>query len=299
MKTIITAIMVAFAAVTVHARSVTFGPADEQVSEAAFPMRAGEFLKLQAAGRIHAVDIAAPDPACNPLHHLNLTPYSDGEWTWEVPAAPVICAYTVKAGWGGENDRRSASAVVTVAAFVRGGGNTTPEDDPQCPKESCSDDTCEFTGMGCHPDDPRACPNGTSCRTKPDPKPDTDGGGNGGGDTGGGGGGGGGGPTPDPEPDRDLFEYWDGDGDGDLTCDEAWRGGDRAGLRLPAYRDGRNSTGLIYEWLMRVGSSDTNDDGVACQGRDNYVGYVPAGEPVTPVSALPFLDALWRKLAIW
>ena len=38
-------------------------------------------------------------------------------------------------------------------------------------------------------------------------------------------------------------------GTGDLTCAEAE---DRdEGLRLPAYRDNRDGTGIIYEWLER------------------------------------------------
>ena len=50
---------------------------------------------------------------------------------------------------------------------------------------------------------------------------------------------------------RDTFEYWDTSGNGDLTCPEALRGGGQDGLKLPAYRDDRDGTGLIYEWLER------------------------------------------------
>ncbi len=52
---------------------------------------------------------------------------------------------------------------------------------------------------------------------------------------------------------KDDFAYWDANGNGDLTCTEA-RGRDE-GLKLPAYRDNRNGTGVIYEWLKRRTSS--------------------------------------------
>lgn len=42
---------------------------------------------------------------------------------------------------------------------------------------------------------------------------------------------------------KDDFAYWDANGNGDLTCTEA-RGRDE-GLKLPAYRDNRNGTGVI------------------------------------------------------
>ena len=46
---------------------------------------------------------------------------------------------------------------------------------------------------------------------------------------------------------RDEYSYWDVNGNGDLTCSEAE---DRdEGLRLPAYQDDRDGTGIIYEWL--------------------------------------------------
>ena len=72
---------------------------------------------------------------------------------------------------------------------------------------------------------------------------------------------------------RDTFAYWDGNGNGDLTCSEAT---DRdEGLRLPAYRDNRDGTGLIYEWLERGRSSDSDDDGISCESSQNPNGYVP------------------------
>ncbi|MDE0393218.1 MAG: hypothetical protein OYK82_00420 [Gammaproteobacteria bacterium] len=70
-----------------------------------------------------------------------------------------------------------------------------------------------------------------------------------------------------------MFPYWDGDGNGDLTCSEAT---DKdKGLRLPAYRDNRDGTGLIYEWLERGRSSDSDDDGISCESSQNPNGYVP------------------------
>ena len=45
--------------------------------------------------------------------------------------------------------------------------------------------------------------------------------------------------------DRDTFEYWDTSGNGDLTCTEAYRDGGADGLKLPAYQDDRDGTGLI------------------------------------------------------
>ena len=49
---------------------------------------------------------------------------------------------------------------------------------------------------------------------------------------------------------RDEFAYWDGNGNGDLTCTEALNRDE--GLRLPAYKDNRDGTGIIYEWLERA-----------------------------------------------
>ncbi len=78
---------------------------------------------------------------------------------------------------------------------------------------------------------------------------------------------------------RDAFAYWDANGNGDLTCTEA-RGRDE-GLRLPAYRDNRNGTALIYQWLQRGRSSDTDGDGIACESSNNPGGYVPVPPPTT------------------
>ena len=78
--------------------------------------------------------------------------------------------------------------------------------------------------------------------------------------------------------ERDTFSYWDGNGNGDLTCAEAEDKDE--GLRLPAYKDNRDGTGLIYEWLERGRSSDSDDDGVSCESTQNPNGYVPVR--VTP-----------------
>ena len=79
---------------------------------------------------------------------------------------------------------------------------------------------------------------------------------------------------------KNDFAYWDANGNGDLTCTEA-RGRDE-GLRLPAYRDNRNGTGVIYEWLERQRSSDTDNDGIACESTSNPNGYVPGSAPPPP-----------------
>ena len=73
--------------------------------------------------------------------------------------------------------------------------------------------------------------------------------------------------------ERDTFAYWDGNGNGDLTCSEALDKDE--GLRLPAYRDDRDGTGLIYEWLERGRSTDSDDDGISCESSQNPNGYVP------------------------
>ena len=72
---------------------------------------------------------------------------------------------------------------------------------------------------------------------------------------------------------RDTFAYWDGNGNGDLTCSEATDKDE--GLRLPAYRDNRDGTGLIYEWLERGRSSDSDNDGISCESSQNPNGYIP------------------------
>ena len=96
---------------------------------------------------------------------------------------------------------------------------------------------------------------------------------------------------------RDDFEYWDANGNGDLTCGEAYRGGGPNGLKLPAYRDDRDGTGLIYEWLERRRSSDGDDDGGACEGSRNPDGYVPKA-PDPPDDPCPADAPVWRGLQV-
>ena len=97
---------------------------------------------------------------------------------------------------------------------------------------------------------------------------------------------------------RDEFSYWDLNGNGDLTCDEAkdGRAGDE-GLKLPAYQDNRDGTGIIYEWLERSRSSDGNNDGVACESISNPGGYVPNIQPVDP-QGCPADAETWRGLQV-
>ena len=87
-------------------------------------------------------------------------------------------------------------------------------------------------------------------------------------------------PVAAQEQTKDDFEYWDLNGNSDLTCTEA--SGKDEGLKLPAYRDNRDGTGLIYEWLQRQRSSDTDNDGIACASTSNPNGYVPRAGSTTP-----------------
>lgn len=98
---------------------------------------------------------------------------------------------------------------------------------------------------------------------------------------------------------RDRFAYWDANGNGDLTCTEA-RGKDE-GLRLPAYRDDRDGTGVIYEWLERGTSSDADGDGTACESTPNPDGYVPATGPAPPAASegkCPAGSPTWMGLPV-
>ena len=104
--------------------------------------------------------------------------------------------------------------------------------------------------------------------------------------------------TPASAQSRDGFAYWDASGNGDLTCAEAE---DRdEGLRLPAYRDNRDGTGIIYEWLERSRSSDGNNDGVACDSASNPNGYIPNAQvepPVEPQACSADAET-WRGLQV-
>ena len=90
---------------------------------------------------------------------------------------------------------------------------------------------------------------------------------------------------------RNDFVYWDANGNGDLTCTEA-RGKDE-GLKLPAYADNRNGTRVIYEWLERRTSSDTDNDGIACESTSNPNGYVFGS--ITPLVELCHETHLRRR----
>ena len=96
--------------------------------------------------------------------------------------------------------------------------------------------------------------------------------------------------------ERDTFVYWDGNRNGDLTCTEA-RDKDE-GLRLPAYKDNRDGTGLIYEWLERGRSSDSDDDGVSCESTQNPGGYVPVRVTSTADRMCPSGAPTWMGLPV-
>ena len=97
---------------------------------------------------------------------------------------------------------------------------------------------------------------------------------------------------------KDDFAYWDANNSGDLTCSEAEDGPD-GGLRLPAYQDDRDGTGIIYEWLERSRSSDTDNDGVACDSASNPSGYIPNVQPVDdPSQGCPVDAETWRGLQV-
>ena len=96
---------------------------------------------------------------------------------------------------------------------------------------------------------------------------------------------------------RDDFAYWDANGNGNLTCTEAL--GRDEGLRLPAYRDNRDGTGIIYEWLSRV-SGDRDNDGIDCESNNNPNGYIPNVQvepPVEPSTCSADAET-WRGLKV-
>ena len=103
---------------------------------------------------------------------------------------------------------------------------------------------------------------------------------------------------------HDDFAYWDANGNGDLTCTEAGpaspAGGHDDGLRLPAYKDNRDGTGIIYEWLERSRSSDTDDDGIGCDSASNPNGYIPNVQVQPPVETqgCPADAETWRGLKV-
>ena len=95
--------------------------------------------------------------------------------------------------------------------------------------------------------------------------------------------------------EKDAFAYWDANANGDLTCTEA-RNKD-GGLKLPAYEDNRNGTGLIYDWLQRGRSSDSDGDGIACETTPNPTGYVPV-PPRTGERMCPSGSPTWMGLPV-
>ena len=95
--------------------------------------------------------------------------------------------------------------------------------------------------------------------------------------------------------EKDAFAYWDANANGDLTCTEA-REKD-GGLKLPAYEDNRNGTGLIYDWLQRGRSSDSDGDGIACETTHNPTGYVPV-PPRTGERMCPSGSPTWMGLPV-
>ena len=105
-------------------------------------------------------------------------------------------------------------------------------------------------------------------------------------------------PRPPQRNRATISRTGDTSGNGDLTCAEAE---DRdEGLRLPAYRDNRDGTGIIYEWLERSRSSDGNNDGVACDSASNPNGYIPNAQvepPVEPQACSADAET-WRGLQV-
>ena len=95
---------------------------------------------------------------------------------------------------------------------------------------------------------------------------------------------------------KDDFAYWDQSGNGDLTCSEAL--GRDEGLRLPAYRDDRDGTGIIYEWLERGRSSDGDDDGIGCDSESNPNGYIPQAQTPVEPQGCPADAEVWRGLQV-
>ena len=53
---------------------------------------------------------------------------------------------------------------------------------------------------------------------------------------------------------------------------------------MPAYPDDRDGTGIIYEWLQRGRSSDSDNDGVARESGNNPNGY---GDPADGAAGVP------------
>ena len=69
---------------------------------------------------------------------------------------------------------------------------------------------------------------------------------------------------------------------------------------MPAYQDNRDGTGIIYEWLERSRSSDTDSDGIACDSASNSNGYIPSVqvEPPVETSTCSANAETWRGLKV-
>ena len=69
---------------------------------------------------------------------------------------------------------------------------------------------------------------------------------------------------------------------------------------MPAYQDNRDGTGIIYEWLERSRSSDTDDDGIGCDSASNPNGYIPNVQVQPPVETqgCPADAETWRGLKV-
>ena len=65
----------------------------------------------------------------------------------------------------------------------------------------------------------------------------------------------------------------------------------------PRHRDG---TGIIYEWLERSRSSDTDDDGIGCDSASNPNGYIPnvRVQPPVETQACSADAETWRGLKV-
>ena len=69
-------------------------------------------------------------------------------------------------------------------------------------------------------------------------------------------------------------------------------------LRLPAYRDDRDGSGIIYEWLERGRSSDGDDDGIGCDSESNPNGYIPRVQTPVEPQGCPADAEVWRGLQV-
>lgn len=62
-----------------------------------------------------------------------------------------------------------------------------------------------------------------------------------------------------------------------------------------------DETELIYRWLERGISSDSDDDGIACEGDQNPDGYVPGADTLPPPTRerrCPVASPTWMDLPV-